>query len=154
MVVTKIIIVTILISGAAEVSYHPEKYAIPPETISSNFKNITGLGKEATNETFEVVGRPEDFDKVGVKGGGDIFGKPKIASIEGKNIDLTLYSGMGTGFEIKEASETLGRFIRSADFPVDVLGANVSDGGYSILIKKTEAEKKLIEDYAVERSKI
>lgn len=154
-VVTKIIIVTILISGAAEVSYHPGKYALPPETITSAFTNITGIGEEGINETIVVVGRPETMDdKVAKRGGGDIFGKPKIASIEGKDIDLTLYSGVGTGFEIKDASQTLYQFIRSAQFPVDVLGANVSDGGYSILMRKTEAEKKLIEDYAVERSKI
>ncbi|MBU4374240.1 MAG: hypothetical protein KJ714_07360 [Euryarchaeota archaeon] len=151
-VVTKIILVTIFISGATVISSNPDKYSIPPDTIADNFKNITGIGKEAVNETIEVVGRPEEFDKVGVKGGGDIFGKPRIASIEGKNIDLTLYSGMGTGFEVRDASQTQFQFIRSAAFPVDVLGSNVSDGGYGILMKKTEAEKKLIEDYAVKRS--
>lgn len=153
-VISKILMTFIFIAGAATIASNPETYSIPPDTITSNFKNITGIGKEATNETIEVVGRPENFEKVGVKGGGDIFGKPKIASIEGKNIDLTLYSGMGTGFEIKESSTELMQFIRSAQFPVDILGANVSDGGYSALIKKTEAEKRLIEDYAVERSKI
>ncbi len=153
-IVTKIILVTIFISGATVISSNPDKYSIPPDTITNNFKNITGIGIEPANETIEVVGRPENVDKVGVKGGGDIFGKPKIASIEGKNIDLTLYSGMGTGFEVRDASQTREQFIKSAAFPVDVLGSNVSDGGYSLLMRKTEAEKKLIEDYAVERSKI
>lgn len=154
-VVTKIILVTIFISGAAEVSYHPEKYALPPETITSSFTNITGIGEEAVSETI-VVGMPETLDdKVAARGAGEIFGKPKIASIEGKDIDLTLYSGVGTGFDpIKDASKTLYQFIRSAQFPVDVVAANVSDGGYGILMRKTEVEKKLIEDYAVERSKI
>lgn len=154
-IMLKILITLIFISGVATVSLNPEKYTLPPETISSSFTNITGIGEEAINETIVVVGRPETMDdKVAARGGGDIFGKPKIASIEGKDIDLTLYSGVGTGFEIKDASQTLYPFIRSAQFPVDVLGANVSDGGYSILMRKTEAEKKLIEDYAVERSKI
>lgn len=153
-IVLKILVTIIFISGLTTVSLNPDTYSIPPDTIADNFKNITGIGKEAVNETIEVVGRPEEFDKVGVKGGGDIFGKPKIASIEGKNIDLTLYSGMGTGFEVRDVSQTQFQFIKSAAFPVDVLGSNVSDGGYSILMKKTEAEKKLIEDYAVERSKI
>lgn len=156
-VVTKVILVVIFVSGATFVTYHPE-YTIPPETLTNTFTNIsntiTGSTGGGTNETMQVVGRPENVDKVGTKGGGDIFGKPKIASIEGKNIDLTLYSGMGTGFEVRDASQTLYQFIRSAAFPVDVLGSNVSDGGYSLLMRKTEAEKKLIEDYAVERSKI
>ena len=53
-----------------------------------------------TNITLgDITGRPENSDAIGAKGSGDIFGKPKIASIEGKNIDLTLYSGMDTGFE-------------------------------------------------------
>jgi len=34
---------------------------------------------------------------------------------------------------------------------VDILGSNVSDGGYSLLMKKTETEKQLINKYAVER---
>lgn len=153
-IVLKILITIIFISGVATVSLDPEKYTIPVDTITNITSTITGTTGAGTNETMQVVGRPENVDKVGTKGGGDIFGKPKIASIEGKNIDLTLYSGMGTGFEVRDASQTLYQFIRSAAFPVDVLGSNVSDGGYSILMRKTEAEKKLIEDYAVERSKI
>ncbi len=153
-VVTKIILVTIFISGAAYTSLNQDKVAIPPDVIANNFKNITGIGQEAANETIAVVGQAENIQNVGYKGGGEIFGKPKIASLEGKNIDLTLYSGMGTGFEVRDVSQTQNQFIRSAAFPVDVLGSNVSDGGYGILMRKTEAEKKLIEDYAVERSKI
>lgn len=153
-IVLKLLITIIFISGVATVSLDPEKYTIPVDTITNITSTITGTVGEGTNETMQVVGRPENVDKVGTKGGGDIFGKPKIASIEGKNIDLTLYSGMGTGFEVRDSSQTLYQFIRSAAFPVDVLGSNVSDGGYSILMKKTETEKKLIENYAVERSKI
>jgi hypothetical protein len=33
------------------------------------------------------------------------------------------------------------------------MGSNVSDGGYSMLMKKTESEKQLINKYAVEISK-
>ncbi len=152
-VVTKIVIVTLFVSTAAFVTVYPE-YRFSPETLTNTFTNIsstiTGTTGAITNETMQVVGRPEDIGKVGTSGGGDIYGKPKIASIEGKNIDLTIYQGMGTGFSIKEASQQQNQFIRSAAF----LGSNVSDGGYSLLMKKTETEKKLIEDYAVERSKI
>ena len=152
--VLKILVTIVFISGVTVVSLDPGKYSIPPEVITNFSTAITGAAGEAVNETFKVEGRPEDFEKMGTSGGGDIYGKPKIASIEGKNIDLTIYQGMGTGFSIKEASQLQNQFIKSAVFPVDVLGANVSDGGYSLLMKKTEAEKKLIEDYAVERSKI
>ena len=153
-IISKILVTIIFIAGVATISSNPNQYAIPPDTISDNFKNITGIGQGPANETIAPVGQLENIQNVGYKGGGEIFGKPKIASLEGKNIDLTLYSGMGTGFEVRDVSQTQNQFIRSAAFPVDVLGSNVSDGGYGILMKKTEAEKKLIQDYAVERSKI
>ncbi len=91
---------------------------------------------------------------MGIKGTGDIIGKPKIASIAGENIDLTIFSDMGSGFIIKNSSQTPNQFIGSAMFPVDVIGSNISDGGYNILMGKTEAEKQLINKYAIERSKI
>jgi hypothetical protein len=152
-IIAKILVTAIFIAGAVTVALNPDTYSIPPDTIVNMSKTITG---GAANETgpIQVVGRPENFDKVSASGGGDIFGKPKIASIEGKNIDLTIYSGMGTGFEVRDASQTQASFIKSAAFPVDVLGSNVSDGGYSILMQKTETEKQLIDKFAVERSKI
>lgn len=143
---SRILITAIFITGAFFIYSDPGQYSIPPDTLKGYVGNITG-------DDIEPVGPPEDFDDES-RGGGKIYGKPKIASIEGKNIDLTLYSGMDTGFEVREASDTRNQFIRSAEFPVDVLGSNVSDGGYSILIKKTEIEKELINKYAVERSKI
>lgn len=154
-VVTKIVLVVIFISGAAFISFNPDKYAIPPETISNNFKTITGIGQGTGNETVIIpVGPIQSLQNVGTQGSGDIIGKPKIASLEGKNIDLSLYAGIGTGFVPSAPGQPPNQFIASAAYPVDVLGSNVSDGGYGILMQKTEAEKKLIQDYAVERSKI
>ena len=154
-IVTKIILVIIFISTATIISLNPDKYSIPPDTVANNFKNLTGIGNADTNLTIgDLTGRLENTDNVGQNGSGNIFGKPKIASIEGKNIDLTLYSGEDTGFEVKDTSATSNQFIKSAGFPVDVLGSNVSDGGYTMLMKKTESEKQLINKYAVERSKI
>ncbi|MCX9086474.1 MAG: hypothetical protein OIN90_02790, partial [Candidatus Methanoperedens sp.] len=146
-IITKIILVIIFISGATIISLNPD-IRIPPDTIANNFKNLTGIGNEEANITIvDITGRPENSDAIGAKGAGDIFGKPKIASIEGKNIDLTLYSGVDTGFDVRDTSQTSNQFIRSAAFPVDVLGSNVSDGGYSMLMKKTETEKMLINKY-------
>lgn len=153
-VVTKIILVAIFIGGAAEVSYHPDQFVIPPDTISNNLKNITGIGQGPGNETIVPVGPIQNMQTVGSKGTGVIIGKPKIASLEGKNIDLSLHAGIGTGFVPTAPNQQTNQFIASAAYPVDVLGSNVSDGGYSILMQKTAAEKKLIQDYAVERSKI
>ncbi len=153
-IIAKILITVIFIAGATMVVLNPSTYSIPPATLTENFKNITGIGKETANGSYEVVGRPENLDKSGGKGSGDIFGKPTIASIQGKNVDVTIYAGAGTGFNVKDVSQTQNQFVRSGEFPVDVLGSNVSDGGYSVLMGRTETEKQLIDNYAVERSKI
>ncbi|HMB45036.1 MAG TPA: hypothetical protein VKL21_04365 [Candidatus Methanoperedens sp.] len=153
-IVTKIILVIIFISTATFISLNSDKYSIPPDTIANNFKNLTGIGNTDTNGTIDITGSLQNMENVAQNGSGNIFGKPKIASIEGKNIDLTLYSGQDTGFEVRDTSQASNQFIKSAAFPVDVLGSNVSDGGYSMLMKKTESEKQLINKYAVERSKI
>jgi hypothetical protein len=153
MIISKIILTIIFISGMAYISYNPQGIQIPENTLDNVTKAITGEGENTTG-LIDITGIPVNIANTGTKGSGDIFGKPKIASIEGKNIDLTLYSGMDTGFDVRDTSQTTNRFIKSAAFPVDVLGSNVSDGGYSMLMKKTETEKQLINKYAVERSKI
>lgn len=145
-VVTKIIVVMIFVSGVTVISSEPDKYSIPVETIESNINAITGTNG---NDTLDTVGDPEEFGKAG-----GIETKPRIATIEGKNIDLTIFPGYEEGYELKDVSQTQNQFIQSAAFPVDILGSNVSDGGYSLLMKKTETEKQLINKYAVERSKI
>ncbi|KCZ70708.1 hypothetical protein ANME2D_02731 [Candidatus Methanoperedens nitroreducens] len=154
MLITKILVTVIFISGAAMVSLNPDKYAIPPETFTNITSTVNETIENINNQTFNAQGPPVETDKVGTTGQGDIFGKPNIAPIEGKPVDLSLDSGSGAGSTISEYSPDKNQFIRSADFPVDVLGSNVSDGGYGALMKKTETEKELINKYAVERSKI
>lgn len=141
----RLIITVIFIAGTVAIVQNPG-YKIPVEVIENNFNNIIGADG---NETLEATGNPEDFGKaVGSET------KPKIATIEGKNIDLTIFPGYEQGVEITTVSQTQNQFIKSAEFPVDILGSNVSDGGYSLLMKKTETEKQLINKFAVERSKI
>ncbi|MCZ7357120.1 MAG: hypothetical protein O8C66_05410 [Candidatus Methanoperedens sp.] len=153
-IISKILVTIIFIAGVAMISSNPGTYTIPPETIANNFKNITGADGTGNETVIIPVGPIQNLQNVGSQGSGDIIGKPKIASLEGKNIDLSLHAGIGTGFVPSVASQPQNQFIASAAYPVDVLGSNVSDGGYSILMQKTQAEKKLIQDYAVERSKI
>jgi len=152
-ILAKIVVTLLFISSAAIVLNNPDTYSIPPGTLINISQNLTGT-QEKTPGDVQVFGRPENSNKVGAKGSGEIFGKPKIASIEGKNIDLTLISGIGTGNEVRNADQVQNQFIKSAAFPVDVIGSNVSDGGYGLMMQKTEAEKQLINKYAVERSKI
>ncbi len=153
-IIAKVLVAIVFIAGVATISSNPSQYAIPPDTIASNFKNITGIGQGAENVTTLPIGQLSSLQTAGFKGSGEIIGKPKIASLEGKNIDLTLFSGQGAGFVPTAPGQKQSQFISSAMYPVDVLGSNVSDGGYGILMQKSEADKTLIQDYAVERSKI
>ena len=140
-------------AGAATIALNPGTYSIPPD-IWNNISNTISTGIGNATGPIEVTGRPENSDKVGTDGTGDVIGKPMIASISGKNIDLTIYSDIGPGFVIKNLSQMPDQFIKSIAFPVDVVGSSVSDGGYGILMGKTEAEKQLINKYAIELSKI
>jgi hypothetical protein len=142
----RLIITVIFIAGAVFIVQNPE-YNIPVDVIENNINALTGANDG--NQTSEMAGNPEDFGKAG-----GFETKPKIATIEGKNIDLTIFPGYEQGVELKDVSQTQNQFIKSAAFPVDILGSNVSDGGYSILMRKTETEKQLINKFAVERSKI
>jgi hypothetical protein len=152
-IISKIMITIIFLAGMAFVSLNPQDIQIPQNILDNATKIITGEDQNNTG-LIDITGRPEDMNNIGAKGSGDIFGKPKIASIEGKNIDLTLYIGDNTGTIVSDYTPSSNQFIKSAAFPVDVLGSNVSDGGYSTLMKKSETEKQLINKYAVERSKI
>lgn len=151
MILSKFIITIIFISAAFIIASDPQQYQIPENTM----KNLTEIltGPEDNGTIIGATDAPMDLDKTNFRGAGDIFGKPKIASIEGKNIDLTLNSGSGTGSTVVDTSQPQNQFIRSAAFPVDILGSNVSDE-YNYLMKRSEAEKQLINNYAVERSKI
>jgi len=148
-ILLKLLIAILFISATYIIQSSPETYTIPPEKITNTVKNITG--NSSTPQTSGIIGPSEDLKKSGKKGTGEIFGKPKIASIEGKSIDLTLYSSINTGFELKDTQESESQFIQSSEFPVDVVGSNVSDGGYNELMKKTELEKQIINKYAILR---
>lgn len=65
---------------------------------------------------------------------------------------MPLKEGDGQGNMPKDYTMNQNLFLRSTIFPVDN-GSNVSDGGYGALNKKSEAEKELINIYAVETSK-
>jgi hypothetical protein len=151
-VATKIILVIIFISLAALVSFNPD-YRVPPDTLNNFSTAVTGTIANTTGGIF-TTGPPVDTTKAGKTGQGDIFGKPDIAPIQGKPVDLTLNQGQGLGNTPSEYKPDQNQFIKSAAFPVDVLGSNVSDGGYSTLMGKTQTEKDLINKYAEQRSNI
>jgi len=67
------------------------------------------------------------IEGAGTGGSGDIYGEPSVASIEGTNLDLTMYTGIGSEFSIREVSETAAQeFTESPTFPVDATGSETS----------------------------
>ncbi|MBA1342252.1 MAG: hypothetical protein C5S52_01455 [ANME-2 cluster archaeon] len=67
------------------------------------------------------------IDGEGTGSSGDIYGEPSVASIEGTNLDLTMYTGIGSEFSIREVSETAAQeFTESPTFPVEVTGSGTS----------------------------
>ena len=67
-------------------------------------------------------------DSAGTGGSGDIYGEPSVASIEGTNLDLTMYTGVGSEFSIRKVSETAAHeFTESPPFPVEPVAAEASE---------------------------
>ena len=74
-----------------------------------------------------IGGSGDTIEGVGTGGSGDIYGEPSVASIEGTNLDLTMYTGIGSEFSIREVSETAAQeFKESPLFPVEVTGSGTS----------------------------
>ncbi|KAF5413822.1 MAG: hypothetical protein C5S49_07655 [Candidatus Methanogaster sp.] len=68
------------------------------------------------------------IDGAGTDSSGDIYGEPSVASIEGTKLDLTMYTGIGQEFSIREVSETTApEFIESPPFPVEAAGSGTSE---------------------------
>jgi hypothetical protein len=58
----------------------------------------------------------------------NIYGDPTVASIEGTNLDLTMYTGIGSEFSIREISDGVKQeFETSSPFPVDPVAAGAPE---------------------------
>ncbi|MHC1575387.1 MAG: DUF7502 family protein [Candidatus Methanogasteraceae archaeon] len=78
------------------------------------------------------AGFGESIDTIDIEdsmeGGYDIYGDPSVASIEGTDLDLTMYTGVGSEFSIREAAETeMQEFEESPAFPVEPVASEASE---------------------------
>jgi hypothetical protein len=135
----KILISIISILAIALVVFNPG-ITVPPEDVAKIAENIGGAMGILNNDTSNAIKN-------------DQTNEPDIAIIEGIPVDMSLKEGEGHGNMPKDYTIDQNQFIRSTMFPIDIFGSNVSDGGYGALNKKSEAEKELINRYAVEISK-
>jgi hypothetical protein len=127
LIFSKIMITIIFLAGMAYISFNPQGIQIPQNTLDNVTKSITGEDQNNTGP-IDITGGSENIDNIGAKGTGDIFGKPKIASIEGEKVDIQLDSGDNA--------------------PVSDYNP-ISEG-----VSGSEKEKQLINNYSVEVSKI
>lgn len=122
--------------------------------ISKVAKTLSGTKEEDRIADGESFG---DFqavtDESFGEGEGGIYGKPTIARLTGKKIDLLLYSGSGAGLELRSADDTsLYEFEQTPVYPVDAVASGTSDD-YATIAAKSDSDKLIINRYAVEMSK-
>lgn len=127
---------------------------VPPETLSE----LSQLAEKMTGSREDAVAEVGDLFAAGDEstggGKGDIYGKPAIARLTGKKIDLLLYSGSGRGLELRSADETrLEEFEQTPRYPVDAVASGSSDD-YGVIASKPGDARLLIRRYAVEVSQI
>ena len=73
-------------------------------------------------------GGAETMDVSEAGSGDDIYGDPTVASIEGTNLDLTMYTGVGSEFSIREAGDVREQeFETSPPFPVEPIAAGAPE---------------------------
>lgn len=69
----------------------------------------------------------EAMDIEGAGAGGDIYGEPSVASIEGTDLDLVMYTGVGSEFSIREVETQTQEFRESPPFPVEPVAAEAPE---------------------------
>ncbi|RLG24194.1 hypothetical protein DRN77_02905 [Methanosarcinales archaeon] len=93
--------------------------------------NFPGLNKLAGGGGGNGGGSGGDMGQVNMAGTGsvrDIYGEPSVVSIEGTKLDLTMYTGVGSEFSIRETSETETHdFKESSPFPVEPVASEAPE---------------------------
>ncbi len=79
----------------------------------------------------DAAGGSGDAEPIEIDDGGsrdNIYGDPTVASIEGTNLDLTMYTGIGSEFSIREIGDGVEQeFETSSPFPVDPVAAGAPE---------------------------
>ena len=114
-------VVLIILLALFIVSLAVANFSVAESARGVQLPLIGGGGSEGGGGGGDMI------DGAGTGSSGDIYGEPSVASIEGTNLDLTMYTGIGSEFSIREASETAAQeFTESPTFPVEVTGSGTS----------------------------
>ena len=114
-------VVLIILLALFIVSLAVANFSVAESARGVQLPLIGGGGSEGGGGGGDMI------DGAGTGSSGDIYGEPSVASIEGTNLDLTMYTGIGSEFSIREVSETAAQeFEESPLFPVEVTGSGTS----------------------------
>ena len=114
-------VVLIILLALFIVSLAVANFSVAESARGVQLPLIGGGGSEGGGGGGDLI------DGAGTGSSGDIYGEPSVASIEGTNLDLTMYTGIGSEFSIREVSETAAQeFTESPTFPVEVTGSGTS----------------------------
>ncbi len=114
-------VVLIILLALFIVSLAVANFSVAESARGVQLPLIGGGGSEGGGGGGDLI------DGEGTGSSGDIYGEPSVASIEGTNLDLTMYTGIGSEFSIREVSETAAQeFTESPTFPVEVTGSGTS----------------------------
>jgi len=115
-------VVLIILLALFIVSLAVANFSVAESARGVQLPLIGGGGSEGGGGGGDLI------DGEGTGSSGDIYGEPSVASIEGTNLDLTMYTGIGSEFSIREVSETAAQeFTESPTFPVEVTGSGTSE---------------------------
>ena len=115
-------VVLIILLALFIVSLAVANFSVAESARGVQLPLIGGGGSEGGGGGGDMI------DGAGTGSSGDIYGEPSVASIEGTNLDLTMYTGIGSEFSIREVSETAAQeFTESPTFPVEVTGSGTSE---------------------------
>jgi hypothetical protein len=114
-------VVLIILLALFIVSLAVANFSVAESARGVQLPLIGGGGSEGGGGGGDLI------DGAGTGSSKDIYGAPSIASIEGTNLDLTMYTGIGSEFSIREASETEDQeFTESPPFPVEAASSGTS----------------------------
>lgn len=77
-----------------------------PEDWERFLDNIPGVGEEENPDDFVII-ESEEGEQDGNSGNEDLTGEPAVVVVDGKEVDLSLPPGTGTGFQPNEEAEEI-----------------------------------------------
>ena len=121
-------IVAIILMALFIVSLAVTDFSVVESVDAANFPALNKLAGGGGGDGGGSGENSGSMDMAGTGSVRDIYGEPSVASIEGTKLDLTMYTGVGSEFSIRETSETETHdFKESSPFPVEPVASEAPE---------------------------